>query len=153
MLPQITAWSFGVPMRYRVLLAFLPVLCGGCAAMFHGSRQPITVMTDLPGATCNLFRDGVPLGQVPGGGTIEIEKSKDVLTVRCDKLTYETGYAQINAQDDPLIGLDVLLLPIALVFDEVVGSAHFYQPSVHVPMGAHVRLKLDRRDNYQHLTF
>jgi hypothetical protein len=103
--------------------------------MFHGVSQPLTISTDPAGAVCNLWRNGEPIGGVRGTpATITIDKSKDVLTIACDRKDYQRSYVQIEAQDDPLVGLDVILAPIALFFDEVIGAAHFYQPSVNVPM-------------------
>src|SRR3546814_15893800 len=74
-------------MRTTVLAAgAIALALGGCATITKGSDQSVTVLTDPNGAQCTFDRDGMTLAVVnPTPGTVQIEKSKDTITVRCKK--------------------------------------------------------------------
>lgn len=58
----------------------------GCATITKGSGQSVTVLTDPNGAQCKLDRSGMTLAIVnPTPGSVQVEKSKDTITIRCSK--------------------------------------------------------------------
>ena len=69
--------------------AFLIACTAGlsaCATIVEGSGQAMNVATTPAGAACDLQRKGTHLGTIaPTPGTMRIEKSKDDITVTCNK--------------------------------------------------------------------
>jgi len=66
--------------------ALAALTLGGCATITTGSGQSLTVLTDPAGAECKLDRKGQTLAVVnPTPGTVQIDKSKDAITIRCTK--------------------------------------------------------------------
>ncbi len=64
----------------------------GCSTIIEGRSQEVTVITSPPGATCELARNGTPLGSIlPTPGSMYIEKTKYDIMITCDKPGYETA--------------------------------------------------------------
>ncbi len=65
------------------------LLVGGCATIFEGTDQTITINTTPPGASCDITRKGEQIGKVsPTPGSIRVEKSKEDLSILCTKDRY-----------------------------------------------------------------
>lgn len=76
------------------VVLFLP----GCATIFEGTSQSITLTTDPPGADCVVTRHGARVGQVnPTPGSLHIDKSKDDLAIHCE----HAGYQAANVTESP----------------------------------------------------
>lgn len=63
-----------------------------CSTIIEGRSQEITVNTSPPGASCDLIRQDVSLGNIestPGG--VYIQKTKYDIKVVCKKKGYETA--------------------------------------------------------------
>jgi len=81
-------------MKMNKLAAAAAVLCAsglaGCATVFEGTSQEITVTTNPPGASCMFERLGDQIGTIASTpGTANIRKSKHDITVICDKPGYQ----------------------------------------------------------------
>src|SRR6185312_8897061 len=80
------------------ILAFTPLMLGGCATIVEGTGQSVSISTNPPGAICSVDREGTRLGQVAGTpGSIHIDKSSKDLLVSCAK----SGYASATAASTP----------------------------------------------------
>ena len=123
---------------YVGLGATLIALCG-CAAIFEGTSQEITINTNPPGANCSLDRKGVSIGRVnPTPGAVTIKKTKDDLTIVCTKDGYQQATV-LNHSDaagatvaDVIGGL--LLGPIAWGVDSASGADNKYDGTVNLSM-------------------
>ena len=79
-------------MPQKCRLFFLPLLLflPACAAFITGTTQTITVFTDPPDADCVLVRKEGELGHInPTPGSIEIDRTKNDLTITCTKPGYQ----------------------------------------------------------------
>lgn len=95
---------------HRIKIGFLKVLScvlgivvlaisSGCATIVKGTDQTITVATDPAGATCTLERDGTTIGVVnPTPGSVNIDKSKDRITINCEKDGFEQSTGSLSAK-------------------------------------------------------
>jgi len=70
------------------------ILLSSCATVVEGTSQQISVVTNPPGASCELERQGEVVGRISDTpDMVKIRKSKFDLTVRCRKQGYrETVY-------------------------------------------------------------
>src|SRR5438067_12531116 len=62
----------------------------GCSSVIEGTSQEILVNTNPAGADCQFVREGnviARVAQTPGGVTIK--KTKNDITVKCDKAGYQ----------------------------------------------------------------
>jgi hypothetical protein len=76
-------------MRYAPALMAVLLMTSGCATIFEGTSQSVTVTTDPVGANCTVDRKGTRVGQVnPTPGSIHIDKSKDDLSIHCEHVGY-----------------------------------------------------------------
>jgi hypothetical protein len=76
-------------MRRFIMLGMLSILLPGCATLFEGTSQSVTIETDPSGADCTFDRHGTHIGQVnPTPGSIHVDKSKDDLSVQCKHVGY-----------------------------------------------------------------
>ena len=84
-------------MRFRALIAAAMLPCvGGCASVFEGTHEDISVVTNPVGATCTFEREGKPIGSVVNTpGTLTVRKSKYDITIKCNKSGYQEA-AYIN---------------------------------------------------------
>jgi hypothetical protein len=81
-----------------VMVGFLTLLLPGCATLFEGTSQSVSISTDPAGADCTVDRHGSRIGQVnPTPGSIHIDKSKDDLSVLCK----HPGYLPATVAESP----------------------------------------------------
>jgi hypothetical protein len=74
-------------------------MASGCASIVEGTDQTVTVQTDPSGATCELKRDGANIAVVnPTPGSIVIGKSKDDVSVICDKDGYQRTASSLRSE-------------------------------------------------------
>ncbi len=78
----------------KVAFLAIAVNVSGCASIISGRTQEVHVNTNPAGADCALLREGKVIGRVnPTPGSITIERTKDDITLKCNKEGYmETGY-------------------------------------------------------------
>lgn len=123
-----------LPVLFAGLLAL-----GGCAAIFDGTSQDITVNTNPPGAHCDFIRQGTVIASIaatPASATVQ--KTKHDVTVTCSK----DGFAQgtyLNhsgvagaAVADVLGG--VLTGGVAWAIDSSTGADNKYDSVVNISL-------------------
>jgi hypothetical protein len=112
---------------------------GACSTIVEGRTQQISVNTDPPGATCDFTREGLKIASVdPTPGTTIVEKTKDDITIVCDKDGYETatlvdksGAAAATAGN---IIFGLIGGPVAWIIDSATGADNKYDSPVNVSL-------------------
>jgi len=83
-------------MKSLVIIVAATLAVAGCASIIDGTTQEIAVNTNPAGAKCVVNRKSVPIGTVVSTpGAVTIKKTKDDITVVCDK----DGYQQATFMD------------------------------------------------------
>ena len=130
--------------RALATLAGLALL-SGCASIFEGTTQQISVTTMPAGARCTFWRNGTlisDIAQTPGAVTIR--KTKDDLTIVCDKRGYATA-TYINHSGLAMSTFaNILTAGLAWAVDSTRGADNKYEGEVSlalplasaVPIGA-----------------
>ncbi len=126
-------------MRHACVLLVGLLGLSGCAAIFDGTSQTITVNTNPPGAHCTFNRQGAVVASImatPAAATVQ--KTKHDLMVICDK----DGFAQATylnhsgvagaAMADVLGG--VLTGPLAWAVDSSTGADNKYDSVVNMSL-------------------
>jgi hypothetical protein len=115
---------------------FAAVSLSGCASIISGTSQEIKVVTNPPGANCQLVRGGAVIGQVyqtPGSATIQ--KTKDDITLACHKDGYqEASYVNHSGIDGATYGNIVLGGAVGWGVDSSIGADNRYDSVVNVSM-------------------
>ena len=78
--------------RHSIVVGALAAMAlSGCASVFEGKAQQISINTNPPGADCGLYREGgLRIGKIENTpGTVLIEKTKRDIIVVCVKQGYE----------------------------------------------------------------
>jgi uncharacterized protein YceK len=129
----------------RVLLVIgCGILLSGCATIFEGTSQSVSISTDPAGADCTVDRHGSRVGQVnPTPGSIHIDKSKDDLSVLC-KLP---GYQSATMTESPkfqgtTFGNIVAGGLVGVVVDAASGANFAYPDAVRVTLAPVVAASL-----------
>jgi hypothetical protein len=136
-------------MRHRILVLAIPLLCGGCAGLFHGTKQRISLSVDPDGAQCGFWRGGTLIGQTLGSGSIVVAKSPDPIIVVCDKPHYREAKLALAARADPIGSLDTWLEPLGMIVGAMPEAAYIYDASVSISLTADDPRQL-RRSVIQH---
>jgi hypothetical protein len=75
--------------RFMIIVS-LSIMLPGCATIFEGTSQSVSISTDPAGADCMIERNGTRIGQVnPTPGSIHVDKSKNDLSVLCTHAGYQ----------------------------------------------------------------
>ncbi|PJK28922.1 hypothetical protein [Minwuia thermotolerans] len=83
----------------RAVVIGILLLTGACASIVEGSSQTVTVTTDPSGAICELTRDGEVVGVVnPTPGSLVLGKSKDNVSVICEKEGYQNAAGSLPSE-------------------------------------------------------
>lgn len=117
-----------------VLAAGIASMLAGCATITTGTDQTLAVITVPPGAVCELTREGVTIAVVnPTPGTVNLEKDKDAVSVRCEKDGHFDGVEVIAASFRGMTFGNIILGGfIGLGVDAASGAMHHYPPNVTV---------------------
>jgi hypothetical protein len=107
------------------------VLLSGCASIFEGTTQQISVNTNPAGARCTFWKNGALVADVASTpGTVTIRKSKDDLFIVCDK----PGYASATYVNKSGLAMatfaNILTAGLAWAVDSSRGADNKYQGSV-----------------------
>ena len=113
-----------------ITLACLALL-GGCASIFEGTTQQISVNTTPSGARCTFWKNGALVGDVASTpGTTIVRKSKDDLFIVCDK----PGYAAATFVNRSGLAMatfaNILTAGLAWAVDSSRGADNKYQGDV-----------------------
>lgn len=129
-------------MRKSALWLVPAVLClPGCASVFEGTSQEITVVTNPAGAHCAFLRkDGKEMGAISATpGTLTVRKSKHDLTITCTKDGYQqatylnhSGMSSVVAAN---VAADLILTAgISSIVDSANGADNHYDPVVNMSL-------------------
>jgi hypothetical protein len=121
------------------------VLLSGCASIFEGTTQQISITTTPAGARCTFWRNGTLISDIASTpGSTTIRKTKDDLTIVCDKRGYATA-AYINHSGLAMSTFaNILTGGLAWAYDSTRGADNKYEgqvslvlpPASAVPMEA-----------------
>lgn len=120
-------------MRLLAVL-LLAALLPACATITSGTTQNISVITDPPGATCQLLRDGGVLAIVnPTPGTVSVSKSSRDIAVNCTRPGRLSGVQNISPSIQAMTAGNLLIGGvIGLAVDAASGALSQYPPMITV---------------------
>lgn len=121
--------------RSGAIIVACSVLLGGCASIFEGTTQQISVNTTPAGARCTFWKNGALIGDIAETpGSLRIRKSKDDLFIVCDK----PGYASATFVNKSGLAMatmaNVLTLGLAWAVDSSRGADNKYQGEVSLAL-------------------
>jgi hypothetical protein len=125
-------------------------LLGGCATIVEGTDQTLSVSTTPAGATCELIRGGTTIGLVnPTPGSINVEKSQDDITVKCEKEEHQSAARSFASQLQGMTFGNILFGGIiGVAVDASSGAMHEYEPSIHLVLAPNEFASLETRDAF-----
>jgi hypothetical protein len=131
-------------MKICKLAAVAAVLCAsglaGCATVFEGTSQEITVTTNPPGASCTFERQGRQVGTVgTTPGTANIRKSKYDVMIKCDKPEYQEAqylnHSGTTATIAANVAADIILTAgLSSIVDSADGADNKYDSAVNLTL-------------------
>ena len=107
----------------------------GCASIFEGTTQQISVNTTPPGARCTFWRNGALIADVPvTPGAATIDKTKDELVIVCTKPGY-TAASFVNKSGLAMATFaNILTAGLAWAVDSSRGADNKYQGEVNLAL-------------------
>jgi hypothetical protein len=125
--------------KLSVAIVAAGLMLSGCSTVFEGTSQEITVITNPPGATCVLEREGLPISTVNAPGTILVRKSKYDIMVKCNKPGFQEAqflnHSGTSAYIAGNIAADLILtLGVSSIVDSASGADNKYDPVVNVSL-------------------
>jgi hypothetical protein len=116
-------------------LALLSALSSGCASIFEGTTQQISVTTTPDGARCTFWRNGILISDIASTpGSVTIRKTRDDLTIVCDKRGYGTA-AYINHSGLAMATFaNILTAGLAWAYDSTRGADNKYEGQVSLTL-------------------
>ena len=121
-------------------VAALGVAVSGCATVFEGTSQEITVNTNPEGALCVFTRQGLEVGRGANTpGTANIRKSKYDIIVTCSKAGYQTGtylnHSGTTATIAANVAADLILTAgLSSIVDSADGADNKYDSAVNISL-------------------
>lgn len=114
----------------------LGLLSGACSTIVEGTDQPVTVITDPPGAACTVERAGVAIAVIdPTPGAITVDKSRDTLAVTCEKVDHQTSAAVLSPDFQEMTFGNILFGGvIGVAIDASSGAMNKYPDSITILM-------------------
>jgi hypothetical protein len=122
------------------IIAAAVILCAGCATVFEGTSQEITVNTNPAGASCVFERQGTVVASIPRTpAATMVRKMKYDLMIKCDKPGYEQAsylnHSGVTAAIAGNVAADVLLTAgISSIVDSASGADNQYDSVVNVTL-------------------
>jgi hypothetical protein len=126
-----------------VAVAAVSIALSGCATVFEGTSQEITVVTNPPGASCEFDRQAPTVTQVgtilSTPGTANIRKSKYDVMVRCNKPGFQEGrylnHSGTTATIAANVAADLILTAgLSSVVDSADGADNKYDSVVNITL-------------------
>jgi hypothetical protein len=108
----------------------------GCATITRGTTQTVVVETPgVTGATCTLSSSAVGLQTVVTPGSVNLQKGRDNVSVRCTKECYQDGISVINSSVEGMTAGNLIFGGLVGVgVDAASGAMNDYTPQVQVAM-------------------
>ncbi len=112
------------------------VILGGCSSIIEGTSQQLVVNTNPPGADCTLLRQDVAIARInPTPGAANIEKTKNDITVSCEKEGFEKAtYLNHSGVAGATLGNIILGGGIGWAVDSASGADNKYDSPVNVTL-------------------
>ena len=125
----------------KCLLLSLAGMLPGCATIVGGSNQNLTVSTNPAGAQCTVSRAGTVLGMVnPTPGSVRIDKSKNDLSVTCQKDGFQAAtISQTASFGGATFGNLLLGGGVGFIVDAASGANYSYPAEVKLDMAPVVK--------------
>lgn len=129
-------------MKFQAItaIAVVGVALAGCATVFEGTSQEITVNTNPEGALCVFERQGLEVGRIASTpGTANIRKSKYDITIKCSKPGYaEASYLNHSGTTATIaanVAADLILTAgLSSIVDSADGADNKYDSAVNVSL-------------------
>jgi hypothetical protein len=120
--------------RALAILAGLALL-SGCASIFEGTTQQISVTTTPAGARCTFWRNGTLISDIAATpGSVTIRKTRDDLTIVCDKRGYAAA-TYINHSGLAMATFaNILTAGLAWAYDSTRGADNKYEGQVSLAL-------------------
>jgi hypothetical protein len=126
------------------------IALAGCATITTGSDDLVTIDTDPNGAICRLTADGIQVAVInPTPGSIEVPKSKNDLTVRCDRDGYLPAEGVIESKFQGMTFGNILFGGvIGVIIDASSGASNNYDDGVLITLIPEGFPTTEKRDNF-----
>lgn len=130
----------GVSMKLQIIAAMAALSVGGCASIFDGTSEEITVNTNPPGATCVFYRENLQIGTVVNTpGILNVKKRKYDITIKCNKPGFsEASYLNHSGTSNLIAGniaADVILTAgLSSIVDSADGADNKYDSVVNISL-------------------
>ena len=113
-------------------LSLAALTLSACATITKGSDQSVSILTDPAGAECRMERDGMTIAVVnPTPGTVQIDKSKHAVVVKCAADGYQDTFATMASEfQDMTVGNVVFGGLIGLAIDAGSGAMNQYPSEI-----------------------
>lgn len=124
-------------MTKSVLLIASAVLLSGCATITQGNKQSILFDSQPSGATCSISRsgDGFLYKDFKTPATLEVEKDKDDITIRCEKDGYKDETMIMSSEFESMTLGNVLIGGVVGVgVDAASGALNEYPAQIVVQL-------------------
>jgi len=120
----------------RLLAVGCLLLTTACASITQGTTQSIAVVTDPPGATCTLHRNGEQIGMVnPTPGSVTVGKSSRAIDVRCNREGFNPNLTNVPSSMNAVTAGNIIAGGlIGLAIDAGSGAMHQYPPNVSMSL-------------------
>ena len=126
-------------MRPRSARWLALLLLPGCATLTEGRTQALKIVTDPPGAACTFTRNGKPIATIERTpGTARIERSRDELSLLCQKPGFEPARAFLRSEvqlgQAAAIGDYALLAGPAYAIDSLTAADRRYRDDIRLTL-------------------
>ena len=116
-------------------LGLLSAMSSGCASIFEGTTQQISVTTTPAGARCTFWRNGTLISDIAATpGSVTIRKTKDDLTIVCDKRGYGTATYVNHSGLAMATFANILTAGLAWAYDLTRGADNKYEGQVSLAL-------------------
>ncbi len=126
------AWKRGL-----LVLAVLSTtgFVGGCATVFTGTTQAISIDSQPSGAACTLTRQGQRIASLETPGQITVSRSRRAIQVTCRKTDYQDTGDFLGAEREPASYANILVpLGVGTIVDSGSGARARYPATLIVRM-------------------
>jgi hypothetical protein len=126
-------------MRVSCAIAILavPFLAGGCASIFDGTSQEISVSTTPVDARCTFWRNGVPIADIASTpSAVRIKKTKYDLVIVCSKPGYAAATYLNRSGLAGATWANVMTIGLAWVVDSASGADNKYDSPINLALAA-----------------
>lgn len=137
-------------MKTRIIaIAGMALAVSGCATVIAGTSQDIRIVSDPPGAECQVTRDEVALAVVTTPGTVNVPRSKrDIMTICRKEGLADTTEMIPSKIHGGTIGNVIAGGLIGVAVDAASGANNEYRRVTFVAFAPESFASADERDRY-----